>query len=84
MILLLDTLVSLWWVNGEPIPSRAVDLLSAREHDIPFGATTAWEMTIKASMGKLTLPEPVVSFVKKSLALNGFRWVPIEPAELSV
>jgi PIN domain nuclease of toxin-antitoxin system len=35
MILLLDTHVFLWWVNGEAIPSRAADLLSAREHDSP-------------------------------------------------
>jgi hypothetical protein len=41
-------------------------------------------MTIKASIGKLALPEPVVGFVQKNLALNGFRWIGIEPAALSV
>ena len=84
MTLLLDTHVFLWWVNGEPIPSRAADLLSAREHDILFSAARAWEMTIKASIDKLALPEPVVGFVQKNLALNGFRWIGIEPAALSV
>jgi hypothetical protein len=42
MTLLLDTHAFLWWVNGEPIPSRAADLLSAREHDILFSAASAW------------------------------------------
>lgn len=41
-------------------------------------------MTIKASIGKLALPESVVGFVQKNLALNGFRWIGIEPAALSV
>ena len=84
MTLLLDTHAFLWWVNGEPIPSRAAGLLSAREHDILFSAASAWEMTIKASIGKLTLPEPVIGFVQKNLVLNGFRWIGIEPAALSV
>jgi PIN domain nuclease of toxin-antitoxin system len=41
-------------------------------------------MTIKASIGKLTLPEPVMGFVQKNLVLNGFRWIGIEPAALAV
>jgi len=84
MTVLLDTHVFLWWVNGEPIPARARDLLAAREQEVLFSAASAWEMTIKASIGKLTLPEPVAVFVQKNLALNRFRWLGIEPAALAV
>lgn len=52
MTLLLDTHVFLWWVNGEPIPSRARALLAARERKILLSAASAWEMTIKVSIGK--------------------------------
>jgi PIN domain nuclease of toxin-antitoxin system len=84
MTLLLDTHVFLWWVNGAPISARAAEYLAAREHEILFSAASAWEMTIKASIGKLTVPEPVATFVQKNLALNGFRWFGIEPEALSV
>jgi PIN domain nuclease of toxin-antitoxin system len=84
MTLLLDTHVFLWWVNGEPIPPRATSLLAAREQEVLFSAASAWEMTIKASIGKLTLPEPVAAFVQKNLARNRFRWLPVEPAALAV
>ncbi len=84
MTLLLDTHVFLWWVNGDPIPPRAKSLLAAREHEVLFSAASAWEMTIKASIGKLTLPEPVAAFIQKNLARNRFRWLPVEPAALAV
>lgn len=84
MTLLLDTHVFLWWINGEPIPPRARDLLEAREQEVLFSAASAWEMTIKASTGKLILPEPVAVFVQKNLALNRFRWLGIEPSALAV
>jgi PIN domain nuclease of toxin-antitoxin system len=35
MTLLLDTHAFLWWINGEPIPARAADILSAREQIKP-------------------------------------------------
>jgi hypothetical protein len=55
MTLLLNTRAFLGWVNGEPRPFHAEDFQSAREHGILLSAATAWEMTIKARIGKLAL-----------------------------
>ena len=54
---LLDTVVWLWSIDTvEKINHRARQILDDGEEEIYFSAASAWELTIKASLGKLRLP----------------------------
>ena len=65
MNLLLDTHVFLWWVDGDPLPVPALQTIRDPEHAIWLSAASAWEMTIKADLGKLRLPARVTRYVER-------------------
>ena len=68
MNLLLDTHILLWWLANSrqlPAPARAAILGSER---IYVSAATAWEITIKVSLGKLDF----YGNMEEQLALNNF------------
>jgi PIN domain nuclease of toxin-antitoxin system len=69
--LLLDTQAALWWFNDDRRLStharRAVEHV-ANERFISVAA--AWEMAIKVSTGKLTLPDAVGPFLREQLPPN--------------
>jgi PIN domain nuclease of toxin-antitoxin system len=55
---LLDTHIILWWLeNPKQLKKEAREIISARRNPVIVSAVSIWEMTIKASLGKLTLPE---------------------------
>jgi len=54
MKLLLDTHTALWWVNEhDKLSSDARALLSDDTHSLYVSIVSAWEVAIKASLGKL-------------------------------
>ena len=76
---ILDTDVFLWWVLD--IPRLSLDARSILEdgsNDMLFSAASAYELTIKAESGRLSLPEPPESYVPSRLAANAFESLPIE------
>ncbi len=78
MRLLLDTHAFLWFVAGDKKLTRAAR--RAIEHDdaeIYLSAATVWEMAIKASLGRLTLPMSVAEFVADKLRA-GVRVLPVD------
>ena len=84
MNLLLDTHVFLWWIDGDPIPSPAFDAIRNPDNTVWLSAASAWEMTIKASLGKLRLPDRAARFVEHQRQLNRFGWLPIGPTALDI
>jgi PIN domain nuclease of toxin-antitoxin system len=64
--LLLDTHVFLWW-RGEPsrLGSEAREAI-ANTQEVFVSAVSAWEAAIKASLGKLELPDSLSSGIKAS------------------
>jgi PIN domain nuclease of toxin-antitoxin system len=54
-----------------PVISRAREIISKGENKLFFSAASAWEMAIKAALGKLTFPGDLKSFVIEQLAVNG-------------
>ncbi len=64
--LLLDTHVFLWWRANDRLlqePARS----AIAEADVVFvSAATAWEAAIKASLGRLDLPDSIESGVENS------------------
>ena len=76
MAVLLDTQTFLWWVADDPRPSkRAARAIAATE--CLLSVASCWEMAIKASLGKLTLPGAVGRFVQEQLEVNGFSLIAI-------
>ena len=58
MSYLLDTNVFVWLLKEpEKLNRRALDLLEDESHDVFLSVVTSWEVVIKFSIGRLTLPK---------------------------
>lgn len=78
---LLDTHAFLWWVTDNPkLSPTAKDFIIAPNNTIYLSAVSGWEMAIKWSIGKLTLPIQPDIFVKKQMEINNFTPLPIQMA----
>ena len=64
--LLLDTHVFLWWRANDPLLQRAARMAIADADVVFVSAAAAWEAAIKASLGRLDLPDTVESGVEDS------------------
>lgn len=75
---LLDTSVWLWSVGPvERINRKARELLADGKQEIYLSAASAWEISIKMSLGKLRLPDPPEVYVPKRLAAQAIQPLPI-------
>ena len=78
MKLLLDTSAFLWWIsNDQSLSQRARDLISDGDNEVWFSAVSSWEIVIKASLGRVSLPEKIERFLPKQIGANGFQVLPI-------
>lgn len=77
MRLLLDTHALLWFQAGDrrlsPTARRA---LEAADAELLLSAATVWEMAIKASLGRLRLPDPVDAYIAAKIA-QGYRMLSV-------
>jgi PIN domain nuclease of toxin-antitoxin system len=64
--LLLDSHVFLWWRANDPLLQVAARSAIADADVVFVSAATAWEAAIKASLGRLELPDTVESGVNDS------------------
>lgn len=72
--LLLDTHVFLWWLSDdERLGPKCRAVLADTRNPVFVSAATAWEMSIKMALGKLTAPDDVDSVVED----EGFSKLPI-------
>jgi PIN domain nuclease of toxin-antitoxin system len=78
MNLLLDTPMLLWWMADDPaLGDRARDAIADPGNGVWVSAASAWEIAIKAGLGRLTLPGPVAEVLPAVLADNAFSTLPI-------
>ena len=78
MRMLIDTHVFLWWVEGDhALPAKASAVIADPENECLISHASAWEMSIKASLGKLKLALPVRRYVDEHVMANGFRYLEI-------
>ena len=83
MRVLLDTHVFLWWVEGDrALPARARAALADQDNECLISLASAWELAIKARLGKLKLALPVRRYVVEHMAANGFRMLDIRMAHI--
>ena len=78
MRLLLDTSVLLWWLAGhERLGPGAVARIADPANDVLVSAVSAWEIAIKAGIGKLSVPPNPGDWLPRELAANGFTPLPV-------
>jgi len=76
--LLLDTHALLWFAADDPrLGRRAAAAMEADDAELHISAATVWELAIKSSLGRLTLPDTVDGYIAGKLA-EGYRVLPIE------
>ena len=80
MRLLVDTHAFLWFILDDPQLSSAADsLISDPSNEIEVSPASYWEIAIKISLGKYSLPEPYEAFMNRQIEANDFRILHIEP-----
>ena len=74
MKLLLDTHVFLWWMGDhKSLTTKAVSAIKDGKNAVFVSAVTAWEISIKKSLGKLKAPDELI----EALEANRFLQLPI-------
>ena len=74
MKLLLDTHAFLWWLEGNTrLSVNARSAIEDDANDVLVSAATAWEITIKHSLGKLPQAELVAQDVAGAVASQDFE-----------
>lgn len=74
MKFLLDTSVLIHSLLSRPKLNRqALGLLADEASELYFSAASSWEIVIKASLGKLTLPERPTEFVPRAIRFLSLR-----------
>ena len=75
---LLDTHIILWWFTApKKISTKAQKIISDKSNDIFISSVSFWEMAIKKSLGRLTLPHNLL----EAVAAESFKILPIMPEE---
>jgi PIN domain nuclease of toxin-antitoxin system len=71
---LLDTGVWLWSIDSvERLSNAGREILENGREEIYFSAASAWEVSIKARLGKLTIPGPPAECIPAFMAKQGLR-----------
>lgn len=83
MNLVLDTHAFLWIVSDDKKLSRKVKkLFLNKSNEIYLSAASIWEMAIKISLGRLTLDEPLESFIETHAVGNNIKILDIRSKHL--
>lgn len=85
MKLLLDTHTFLWFVYNSPeLPTPTRELLEDEATELLFSVASVWEMSIKATTGKLTLMDRADRFVANQLIKDDINLLPITLAHVGL
>ena len=85
MRILLDTHSFLWFIEGsQKLSGKAREIIADFENELVLSIGSLWEITIKASLGRLELSEPLEELTKSQLKENEINVLPIELKHLSV
>lgn len=86
MTILLDTCTFLWLISGaEELSDRARALVTDAANPVLLSAASAWEISVKHALGRLSLPDDPMRFVADERARHRIEALPIdEVAALNV
>lgn len=76
---LLDTHTFIWSITDPArLSTRVRDLIEDPDNDILLSCASAWEIAIKAGLGRMQPPRDVAEHVPEQLLKHGFIHLPIE------
>ena len=80
-MIVLDTHIWVWWVNGSPelSPGKAGILASHQAGGFGVSAISCWEIAKLVEKGRLTLALPVEQWIDRALAHPGVCLLPLDP-----
>jgi|SRR5579872_177786 len=74
MNLLLDTHVLIWWMrNDRRLGKVTRELLQSSKNTLWVSSASIWEICIKASLRRLSVPDSFPEFAAEDLERGGFR-----------
>jgi len=77
--LLLDSGPFLWMILGDPrLSARARDLVIDPDNELLLSVVSAWEISIKSSLGRLPLPDPPARFITTQRQIHAIQSLPLE------
>lgn len=79
-VLLLDTHAFLWWIGDDARLSDAAARAISNGGTVLLSVASAWEIAIKASLGRIDVPKDLNRFLADQVRRNGFTILPIELA----
>ncbi len=83
MRLLLDTHAFLWFIEGDPnLSSTARSLIEDEENQRFLSTASLWEMSIKVSIGKLTLTMSFTDLLVQHIYGNAIELLSIQASHL--
>ncbi|MGK3963915.1 type II toxin-antitoxin system VapC family toxin [Sorangium sp. So ce118] len=78
MRLLVDTHAFLWFLANDPqLSSLAKSFLEEPTNELLLSVASPWEIAIKVSLGKLSIPGDVETFIKHHMAMNDIELLDI-------
>lgn len=81
MKLLLDTQCWLWWfAQPEKLNKATIELIADETNELWLSVASVWEMSIKVSIGKLPLPEPIDCYLPIRMVQLGAKSLKINAA----
>jgi PIN domain nuclease of toxin-antitoxin system len=79
MKVLLDTHAFLWLITGDHrLSQNAINTFLDPRNSLYFSAASFWEISIKKSLGKISLQRGWVETMQDEMAANSVHWLPIE------
>ncbi len=78
---LLDSHTFLWWCEGSGSLSKSARKV-IEDEDCAVSIATFWELSIKISLGKLTLPDAIARYFSDQMMENGFRQMDIQLSQI--
>jgi PIN domain nuclease of toxin-antitoxin system len=81
--LLLDTHTFLWFINDDArLSRRAAEQIGDPTERVVLSVVSAWEITIKTSIGKLTLDRSLDHLWRESIEANSFDELNVTAAHI--
>ncbi len=79
MKILLDTHIFLWWITDDPrLSVRAKEIITDLHNELYLSAASGWEIAIKSTLGRITLPRKADLFIAEQMSINSILSLPIE------
>jgi PIN domain nuclease of toxin-antitoxin system len=82
-VIVLDTHVLIWWVNGDAALSKRAKTLIEREQDtgeIVVSSISAWEIATLVRYRRLSLSIDVGVWLRTAMQIRGLRFAPVDVA----